>query len=98
MTRLTKTLYAEYPTLKEYLERLEGQKTHQNDESLATIWELDRTEARNVANKLVDVGFFERRGDRVNPTYWVPFMYRPALKLVQGSADGVSPLADDDQS
>jgi hypothetical protein len=98
-TRLTKTLYAEYPALKVYLERLEGQKTHQNDDSLAAIWELDRTRARSIANELVEVGFFERRGDRVSPTYWVPFMYRPALKLIQGSAeDGVSTLADDDQS
>jgi hypothetical protein len=97
-TRLTKTLYAEYPTLKEYLERLEGQKTHQNDDSLAAIWGLGTTEARNIANKLVEVGFFERRGDRVSPTYWVPFMYRPALKLVQGSADGVSALTEEEQS
>jgi len=68
-TRLTKTLYAEYPALKNYLESLEGQKTHQSDVSLTAIWGVDATEARNIANELVEVGFFERRGERINPTY-----------------------------
>jgi hypothetical protein len=93
--RLTKTLYAEYPGLKPKLEGLEGQKTHQNDASLAVLWGVDEAEARQIANRLVEVGFFERRGDRQHPTYWVPFMYRPALKLIQGSADGVAPVGDE---
>ena len=97
-TRLTKTLYAEHPVLKDYLERLEGQKTHQNDTSLAAIWDVDGKKVRSVATKLVDVGFFERRGDRISPTYWVPFIYRPALKLVQGSADGVTTITEDEQA
>jgi len=89
--RVTKTLYAEYPALRNYLERLEGQKTHHNDTSLAGAWSIDFEEARRVADPLVEVGFFERRGERQRPTYWVPFMYRSALRLVQGSAEGVAP-------
>lgn len=96
--RLTKTLYAEYPGLKPKLEALEGQKTHHNDASLAVLWGVDEPEARQVANRLVEVGFFERRGDRQHPTYWVPFMYRPALKLIQGSADGVASTGDEMES
>jgi hypothetical protein len=33
-----------------------------------------------------DVGFFERRGTAGDPDYWVPFLYRDALGLVQGEA------------
>jgi hypothetical protein len=96
--RLTKTLYAEYPGLKPYLERLEGQKTHHNDASLAAVLATDEPEAREIAGRLVDIGFFERRGDRQHPTYWVPFIYRPALKLIQGSADGVAPVPGEEDS
>jgi hypothetical protein len=88
--RLTKTLYAEYPTLRPRLERLEGEKTHQDPVSLAGIWNCSVEEARETADRLHEIGFFERRRDRQRFTYWVPFMYRPALKLVQGSADGVA--------
>lgn len=94
--RLTKTLYAEYPTLKPYLEQLEGQKTNHNDASLAVIWDCSIPEARKIAGRLVEIGFFERRGERANPTYWIPFIYRPALKLVQGSADGVAAVPEED--
>jgi hypothetical protein len=39
------------------------------------------------AKELVDIGFFVERGTRDNPTYWVPFLYRDALHLVQGKAE-----------
>lgn len=95
--RLTKTIYAEYPALRSYLERLEGLKTHHNVMSLAIAWnEVDHAVVRGIADRLVEVGFFERRGDRQDPTYWVPFMYRPALRMIQGSADGVGASPDDD--
>jgi hypothetical protein len=94
--RLTKTIYAEYPALKDYLDRLEGQKTNHNDASLAGIWGISISETREIANRLVEIGFFERRGERSNPTYWIPFIYRPALKLVQGSAEGVVGAPEDE--
>jgi hypothetical protein len=34
----------------------------------------------------VDIGFFELRGTKQEPVYWVPFLYRDALNLVQGEA------------
>ena len=40
-----------------------------------------------VARKMVEVGFFEERGDKDDPEFWVPFLYRDALQLIQGSAD-----------
>jgi hypothetical protein len=39
------------------------------------------------ATQLVAVGFFEQRGTRAAPEYWVPFLYRDALDMVQGAAE-----------
>jgi hypothetical protein len=89
--RLTQTLYAEHPTLRPYIERLEGQKTRQNAQSLAALWGVTPDEAGKVAEELVVIGFFEPRLS----DFWVPFMYRPALEMVQGSAEGVA-AADDE--
>ena len=85
--RLEQTLYAEFPVLKPYLEMLRGAKTEHSAESLAELWSVPIEEATKVAGDLVEVGFFERRGARDEPDYWVPFLYRAALEMVQGSAD-----------
>jgi hypothetical protein len=82
--RLEQTLLAEYPDLREPLLALEGEKASQTDESLAAIWSKPQEEVGRTAAELVDVGFFERRGPREDSFYWVPFLYRPALSLVQG--------------
>jgi hypothetical protein len=84
--RLTQTLFAEYPALKPYIEQLEGEKTQQTPESLGRIWEVSPDEARKIAEDLVEIGFFEKRGSKQEPSYWVPFLYRDALSLVQGEA------------
>ena len=85
--RTTKMLYAEYPEQKKYIEKLRGEKAEQNISSLSELWEVSDDEARRVAQKLTDIGFFEQRGSRENITFWVPFIYRPYLNLVQGKAD-----------
>ena len=85
--RLTQTLYAEYPDLKASVERLRGEKTLHRVGSLARIWEVPEAEARRLADSLTEIGFFERRGTREAPEYWIPFLYRDALELVQGTAD-----------
>ncbi len=83
--RLTQTLYAEHPSLRPYIEKLMGQKTRHNVSSLASVWDVSGAEAAKVAEELVVIGFFEPRLS----DYWVPFMYRPAMEMVQGSAEGV---------
>lgn len=80
------TLCAEYPALKPYLDKLEKERTEQNPASLAALWKVSLDSALATADKLVDAGFFERRGSKESPTYWVPFLYRDALNLVQGTA------------
>jgi hypothetical protein len=90
--RLAQTLYAEHPTLRPLIEKMEGQKARQNAASLAAVWGVSEAEAARAAEELVVVGFFE---PRLND-YWVPFMYRPALEMVQGSAEGVAADADEE--
>lgn len=85
--RYNQTLCAEYPMFKDNLDALEGEKTQQSLESLAALWRCNRAKAETIAEKLFEVGFFERRGAKDSPTYWVPFLYRDALKMVQGAAD-----------
>ena len=84
--RLKQTLYAEYPEFREYVAALEGAKSQQSTSTLARAWGVDETKAREIADHLVDIGFFERRGVLSSPDYWVPFLYRDALHLVQGEA------------
>lgn len=103
-TRLQKTIYPEYPWLRGWLEDLRGQKTLQDEISLAEIWGVDLAEAGERIDRLAKVGFFEVRGPIAARVYWVPFLYRPALEMIQGAADGVKErqaqggnrVADDD--
>jgi len=86
-TRLEQTVYAEYPTEKPWIQKLEGQKTEQSLISLAETWNVTPQEAGSRAQRLRDIGFFELRGSREEPTFWVPFLYRLGLHMRQGSAD-----------
>lgn len=104
-TRLQKTIYPEYPWLKDWLEALRGQRTLQDAVSLEALWGTDRSETEERIRRLVDVGFFEQRPTEngTHWVYWVPPLYRPALEMVQGAADGVrdriggsGDLADED--
>jgi hypothetical protein len=85
--RLNRYLYAEYAGQRPFVSKLEGQKAEQTPDSLADLWSLPRDAAIAKAKELVGLGFFEERGTRDEPTFWVPFLYRDALNLVQGKAD-----------
>ena len=86
-TRLEQTLYAEYPDARSYIERLRGEKTEQSVPSLAAIWQMTPEAALQTARHLAEIGFFEERGEKSDPGFWVPFLYRDALGLVQGAVD-----------
>jgi hypothetical protein len=87
ITRYQQTLLAEFPKSRQWLEKLDGQKTEQTAETLATLWKIDREQALFHARELVEIGFFkERRPKKGESTFWVPFLYRDALKMIQGSA------------
>jgi hypothetical protein len=57
-TRYQQTLLAEFPKSRKWLEKLDGQKTEQTAETLATLWKLDKEEALIYARELVEIGFF----------------------------------------
>ncbi|QQT68025.1 hypothetical protein I6I57_09485 [Brevibacterium casei] len=94
-TRLQSTIYPEYPWLRDWLEALRGQRTLQDVESLGAIWNTPRKKTEERVSRLVDVGFFEPRGSILERTYWVPFIYRPALEMVQGAAWGLGERSAD---
>jgi hypothetical protein len=96
-TRLYQYLYAEYPTYKKYVEALDRQKTEQTPSSLAALWNTTIGDAIRIGKELVGLGFFEERGTREEPTFWVPFLYRDALRMVQGRAGEVDKTDDDDE-
>lgn len=85
--RYEQTLCAEQPALKPMLDKLEGEKTQQTPSTLAKIWRVSEAEALARAEKLAEVGFFQKRGTKEQPVFWVPFLYRDALNMVQGQAE-----------
>ncbi|MFF5994838.1 hypothetical protein AAGS61_08745 [Lysinibacillus sp. KU-BSD001] len=86
--RLEQTIYAEYFSLKKYIKKLEGQKAEQSLENLAHLFELDLENAKVIVENLCEIGIFEKKAD----SYWVPFMYRPALNLIQGREDSIQQI------
>jgi hypothetical protein len=84
--RFEQTLCAEFPHLKSRMLQLRAEKTRQNLRSLSKIWGVQETEALKIAGELVEVGFFEEAGTKDHAEFWVPFLYRSALELVQGRA------------
>lgn len=80
--RLKQTLYAEYPSHREKIEKLHGQKATQTLATLSELWEVSSQDCINYAEALATIGFFEKTGN----FYRVPFIYRPALEMIQGEA------------
>jgi hypothetical protein len=87
IVRLEQTLYSEFPDLREWIAKLSGEKTEQTISTLGSLWGVPDQKAHEIALSLVDVGFFEIRGSKGTPTFWVPFLYRPALEMSQGKAE-----------
>ena len=84
--RLVQTIYAEYPDTRTFVGKLKGEKTEQTIASLGDIWGVSAAEAQKRADELVSIGFFQPRGSRDTKTFWVPFLYRDALQMIQGKA------------
>jgi len=85
--RFEQTLMAEYPAMRDNLIKLNGEKAEQSLTTLSRIWGMKEEETRTLARRLAEIGFFEPRGSKDDPSYWIPFIYRSALNLVQGKAD-----------
>ncbi|GAA0740927.1 hypothetical protein GCM10009075_21240 [Sphingomonas trueperi] len=65
---------------------MKEQKATQPLSNLKTLWSIEDAAAMDIASQLETIGFFERLSG--SPATWrVPFLYRPALSLIQGSAE-----------
>jgi len=84
--RIEQTIYAEYAELRDYIENLRGDKAVHTILTLSSKWNLENEETLIVAQKLEKIGFFELRGDLSGPRYRIPFIYRPYLEIIQGTA------------
>lgn len=73
--------------MKPWMEKLRGEKTLQTPETLSVIWGISKDEAAMRAERLAGIGFFEGQGRLHTKSFWVPFLYRDALDMVQGAAD-----------
>ncbi|MFT4055356.1 MAG: hypothetical protein QM681_12690 [Novosphingobium sp.] len=85
-TRLEQTIFAEYPALRPYIEALKEQKATQPLSNLKNLWDMDDGSTIEIAAQLETIGFFERLSAPL-PSWRVPFLYRPVLALIQGSAE-----------
>lgn len=95
--RFEQTLLAEYPQYTGPLEKLRGEKTLQSPKSLAAVWKVPFEVALQTATELVEVCFFEQRGTKDAPEFWVPFLYRDALGMIQGTAGLDGDNSSDDE-
>lgn len=88
-TRLEQTIYAEYPQWKDAIQKLRGGKTAHTVDSLSHLWKCDLEKAEKTVQALHQIGLLNIRINLSTgqTNYWVPFLYRPALELVQGSAE-----------
>lgn len=84
--RYEQTFKAENPSLADFTEKLKGQKAEHTFQTLSSLWGRDGIELESVIERLLKAGFFEKRVVKEETTYWVPFIYRDALELVQGKA------------
>lgn len=84
--RLNKTIFAEYSDMKKWILELSEQKTEQFLHTLSALWDISEEEALSIASRLIEIGFFQKRESKGEASYWVPFIYRPALDMVQGKA------------
>ena len=87
LARLEQTLFAEYPTYKPLLQALQGAKTRHTIPTLMNLWNESKEATEKHANQLAEVGFFKKEGTPNEPEFWIPFLYRDGLDLVQGTAD-----------
>ena len=79
--RMETALFAEYPSLKEFILRLKNEKSQLVLADLQSIWSRNQRNAMRIALDLVGIGFFERHGSKDDPHFIVPYIYRPYLDM-----------------
>jgi hypothetical protein len=79
--RLEQTVYAEYSSLRGFIEALEGESSIQTVANLARLWATTADDATKIATQLVGAGVLHALGGKTRLEYEVPYLYHSALKL-----------------
>ena len=79
-----RVLFAEYPTERKHIEALRGKKTDFTLGGLQSVWKVSLEEALRIANRLLDIGFFEKKTSKDEDIFSAGWVYRPGLGLKQG--------------
>jgi len=80
------TLWSEYPHLRKYIELFRGGKTEHTIDSIKELFALQKlNDTVLTVHQLIDVGFLQEKKS-AQTSYWVPFIFRPYLRMTQGAA------------
>lgn len=79
--RLSKYLYAEFPSIRADIQSLERMKAKQTPAMLSESWGVPMDEALARAKNLVEIGVFQRQGPTSSPVFLVPVLYSTALNM-----------------
>jgi hypothetical protein len=85
--RFDQTLCAEYPALRSYWLKMENSKSAQTLNSFSRLLDVPTDKGTEIAEQMTEAGFFMKKFEKGELVYWVPFIYRDALKMTQGKAD-----------
>lgn len=85
--RFDQTLCAEFPTLRNSWLKMENSKSAHTLDSFSRLMGLSTEKGLAIAEQMVEAGFFVKKVEKGETIYWVPFVYRDALKMVQGKAE-----------
>ena len=80
-----KVMLAEYPEFHDYFEAFRKHSSEYSIENIAKLWRITVTEARKIVLDLQRIHFLKQKNERNQTTYWIPFIFRPALDIVKGS-------------
>jgi len=84
--KVEKYLFAEYPNLRKYFEMLRGEKSKQSLSSLSRLWQCSESDAEKIGDEIAMTGFWKKE-KKEKPTYWIQFIFRDALGIIQGTAE-----------
>lgn len=85
--RMEQTIFAEYNSLKPFIQKLSNRKATSSPDKLAEYFGTNRTKALSIADALVEIGVLRKIRYQEKPYYEVPFVYRSYLNSVQGRSD-----------
>jgi hypothetical protein len=82
--RLEDTLFAEAPDMFSLIEKFRNNKSEHDTASISVVCGLNDETTEVVIRKLREIGFLKKVGE----SYKIPMLYRDALGITQGKANG----------